>query len=151
MHLGEVQRAVHTARQCAHVHVKGELAARQLEHLILVSLFIEQVDTRAYHPPVWTEHVQRQNVPLRLDAIGAVVRDAVDDAVRLAGGGVGANRLVGGLAPVTAVLTAGPESLLVERVREGVKDQGGLERLAPTRDGARLGQERRVLLRRRPE
>ena len=82
LHLGEIQGTVHAARELGHVHVKGELLADELEHLVGLVVLGEQVDTGEEGLEVIiSEHVERDSVTLGNDAIRCVVLDALHDTV----------------------------------------------------------------------
>jgi len=102
-HLGEIQGAVHAAGQLGGLDIKGELDAREPEHLVLLLRLIEQVDTRGDEASV-EELLHAQARSVGGDAELAVVGNAVHDAVFSAGLGRRAGRGIGLLAPVAAVM-----------------------------------------------
>lgn len=133
LHLAHVQSTVHTAGQLGNVDVEGEFLAGQLDHLVLLLVGSEEVDSGAGHS-VLAVHVQGDGTALGRNTVVGVVVDALQDAVLRAGGLVRAGGGVGSLAPVSASL--GGVVLLVDPVGGSIKHKGRLLRLAAALLGA---------------
>lgn len=133
LHLAHVEGAVHTAGQLGSIDVEGEFLVGQLDHLVLLLVGSEEVDSGAGHS-VLAVHVEGDGPALGGHTVVGVVVDALEDAVLRAGGLVRAGGGVGTFAPVAAAL--GGVVLLVDPVGGGVKDEGRLLGFAATLLGA---------------
>lgn len=143
LHLREVEGAVHAARKLGEIDVEGEFIAGKLEHLVLVCVFLEEVYTGRDRVSILVELEELELVALGVDAVLAVIRDGLHDAVLLAGFGIGAGGGVGLLAPVAAVLGSVE---LVDGMGEGVENEGRVLLDAALLVGAAVGGEARVVL-----
>jgi hypothetical protein len=107
-HLREVQSTVHTTGKLLSLNIERELSAGKLEHLILLLVRLEEVDTRRNRLAI-AEHLKAESVTRGADTLG-LVRSLVhtgEDAVLGTCCLVGASLGVGGLTPVTTVLAVG--------------------------------------------
>jgi hypothetical protein len=80
LHLGEIQGAVHAARQLGGVDFEADLIAGELHHLILALGLVEQVDPWRHEVAV-DQLLQAQRGALCSHTVGTVIGDALYDAV----------------------------------------------------------------------
>jgi hypothetical protein len=146
LHLRQIQRAVHAARQLRHIHVEAELAARQLQHLVRLVVLGEQVDPRRQDVAdvLVVEHVQRHGVAVDRHAVGRVVVEALHDALLVARLDVRARRHVGRAAGAAAAVLGRVD--LVQGPAEGVEHDGRVLGHAAALLGAAVGRQLRVRL-----
>lgn len=141
-HLGQVQSTVHTTRQLGDIHVERKLSAGKRQHLVGLLILRQKVDTWGQNGAVISQHVETQAGALRGHTDLSIVLDALHDTVLLAGLGVGACRLIGGISPVsTAELGIVG---LVDRMRQRVQNDGRVLFEAATLLSTLIGREPRV-------
>lgn len=144
VHLGQVQSAVHTARQLGDVDIEGEFAASQLEHLVVLLVLLQEVDSGADQLAVLAQLPEGERGSVSVDAVLAVVFERLEDAVLCASLFVRADVGRRSLAPVAAALLGG--ILLVDVMGERVEDNVARLRLAATAPGALESGELGVVL-----
>lgn len=144
VHLGQVQSAVHTARQLGDVDIEGEFATSQLEHLVVLLVLLQEVDSGADQLAVLAQLPEGERGSVSVDAVLAVVFERLEDAVLCASLFVRADVGRRSLAPVAAALLG--SILLVDVVGERVEHNVACLRLAATALGALESGELGVVL-----
>lgn len=133
-HFRQIKCTVHAARKLGEVDLDADFVARQLEHLILLLVLFEEIESRAHHVAILVELRHVKLVPSGGDTILRIVADALDDAVLGAGLRIGADGDVGCIAPVSAVVAGVVQ--LMDRVGERVQDKGAVLLYATATVGA---------------
>lgn len=126
VHLGEVQRAVDTAREARNIDVEGELLVEELEDLV-VGVVGHEEDTRtdSIHR-VLSDESEGEGIAAGRDAVGAGVVGAVKRAVTGACHAVGAGRSVERVAGMAATVSDGHEQPAPVRIEgDAARSLGG--------------------------
>jgi hypothetical protein len=143
LHFRKVQSAVHATRQLGDIDVKGEFFASQLQHLVVLLVLGEQVQSRASNVAAGTKQIQFQSTSRGFHAVRRVVLNTLDDAV------LGASSLVRAHFWVNSRAGRASERrvvLLVNVVGARVGNEGCVPRLATPSLGALPGGEFGVFL-----
>lgn len=137
LHLREVKRSVHAARELRALNIKGELLASELHHLILVLTFVQKVNPWSDNLSSLIQHGEAHGISLGIDTISGVIRDAFDNAIFRASLLIRADGGIWLVAPGAAVELW--MILLMNWVGKGVEDNRRLLLLAAVLEGAFVG------------
>lgn len=142
VHGDEVQRAVETAGEVGHVHVKCELLAEELEHLIGTVITHEVQPGSDVLAGALGDEVQAQLVAGGSHTVGRLVSGTIERAVRGAGHIVGTDRGV----PLVASVAVGGAGGRVHPAPIGINDHRAVISSAAATAGAGLPGQRRMRL-----